>query len=291
MAGARTYEALKGDLSRLYPELSPQLQRIASFALEHPHEIALDTVARLATNARVQPSAIVRFAQALGYPGFSELQQVFRSRLVERSRSGTSGGTYRERIAAFRAGHPRSGPGAVLDEFVADGMSSLEQLHEHVPSASLDTAVRQLAAARTIYVLGHRRAFPVAYYLAYALIQLELRVTLLDSVGGMLREPARLIDACDTLIVISFRNYTSEVIEIARETHSRGVPVIALTDHALSPLARSATVCFQIEASNTKPFRMLVAPICLAQALAVAVGEAVTGRNERPARRAAAVRS
>jgi hypothetical protein len=36
---------------------------------------------------------------------------------------------------------------------------------------------------------------------------------------------------------------------------------------------RAATVCFQIEEQSSKPFRMLVAPMCLAQALVVALGE------------------
>ncbi|HEU4351461.1 MAG TPA: MurR/RpiR family transcriptional regulator, partial [Burkholderiales bacterium] len=109
MAAARSYEELKGSLSRLYPGMSPQLQRIATFVLEHPQDIALDTVATLARGAGVQPSAMVRFAQALGYGGFSDLQRVFRGRLVERSNHSPGLRNYRERIEAFRADQPRSG--------------------------------------------------------------------------------------------------------------------------------------------------------------------------------------
>ena len=275
MAVARSYEELKGSLSRLYPGLSPQLQRIATYALEHPQDMALDTVATLARGAGVQPSALVRFAQALGYDGFSDLQRVFRGRLVERSNHSPGVRSYRSRIEAFRAGHARSGPGGVLDQFVADGIASLEQVSEHVAPADLAAAVRDIAAARTVYVLGHRRSFPVAYYLAYALTQLELATHLLDSVGGMLRDPAQLIGPKDALLVVSFKNYTPEVIEVAQACHARKVPVIAITDNALSPLAPHAKVCFQIEERTSKPFRMLVAPMCLAQALVVAVGEQV----------------
>jgi DNA-binding MurR/RpiR family transcriptional regulator len=66
------------------------------------------------------------------------------------------------------------------------------------------------------------------------------------------------------------------VIEVARACHARKVPVIAITDNALSPLARISKVCFQIEEKTSKPFRMLVAPMCLAQALVVAVGETLS---------------
>ena len=274
MSGSRSFDQLKDHLSRVYPAMSPQLQRIAGFALEHPQDMALDTVASLARGAGVQPSAMVRFAQALGFGGFSEMQRVFRGRLVERSNNGAR--NYRERIEAFRAKQERSGPAGVLGQFVADGIASLEQLHEQVAPADLAAAVKVLASARTIYVLGHRRSFPVAYYLAYALSQLELATQLLDTVGGMLREPARLITPKDALVVVSFKNYTPEVIEVAQACHARKVPVIAITDNALSPLAQPAKVCFQIEESTSQPFRMLVAPMCLAQALVVSLGEQIS---------------
>jgi DNA-binding MurR/RpiR family transcriptional regulator len=217
---------------------------------------------------------MVRFAQALGYGGFSDLQRVFRGRLVERSNTSPGLRNYRERIEAFRAGQQRSGPSGVLGQFVADGIASLDQLHEQVSAADLAMAVKELAQARTIYVLGHRRSFPVAYYLAYALSQLELPAHLLDTVGGMLREPARLVGPKDALLVISFKPYTADVVEVARACHARKVPVIAITDNALSPIAQ-ARVSFQIEEKTSKPFRMLVAPMCLAQALVVALGEHV----------------
>jgi len=271
-----TYDELKGSLSRRYPGMSPQLQRIATFALEHPHDMALDTVAKLARGAGVQPSAVVRFAQALGYDGFSDLQRVFRGRLVERSNQSPGLHNYRERIAAFRADQARSGPDGVLAQFIADGIASLERLHEQVSPADLAAAVRILAGARTIYTLGHRRSFTVAYYLAYALTQLDLNAQLLDSMAGMLRDKAELIGPKDALIVMSFRNYTAEVIEVAQACHARKVPVIAITDNALSPLARHARVCFQIEEKASRPFGMLAGPICFAQALVVSVGEQIS---------------
>jgi DNA-binding MurR/RpiR family transcriptional regulator len=91
----------------------------------------------------------------------------------------------------------------------------------------------------------------------------------------MVNEPARLIGPKDALVVVSFRNYTPQVLEVAKACHERKVPVIAITDNALSPLARASGVCFQVEEQTSKPFRMLVAPMCLAQALVVAVGEQV----------------
>ena len=96
MDSVTTYEELKDLIAQAYPGMSKQLQRIARFALEQPNELALGTVAAIATATEVQPSAMIRFANALGFSGFSEMQQVFRGHLLERSDS------YRERIDQMR---------------------------------------------------------------------------------------------------------------------------------------------------------------------------------------------
>lgn len=267
-----TYEQLKDAISAAYPGLPRQLQRIAHFALEKPHDLALGTVAAVAEAAEVQPSSMIRFANALGFSGFSQMQQVFRGHLLERSAS------YRERIKHMR-GNGRPASAGVLHQFVGDAIAELGHLEDNVHAVDLKAAVRLLTGAQQVHVLAQRRAFPVACYVAYALGQLELRTHLLDGVGGMLGEAVRQIAPREALVAISFRNYSPDVIAAAASCHERGVPVIAITDSALSPLKKSAKVCFELGDDSSKPFRSLVAPLCLAQALVVSTGHALADRR------------
>ena len=277
-APATDYDELQAEIGRRFPGLSRQLQRIARFALERPQDVALDTVAAAAGKVEVQPSAMVRFAQALGFEGYSDMQRIFRERLVQRSAS------YRERIASLRRAAPaHSRPKAVLHDFVSDSIAHLSHLEEHVAPDRLERAVAILARAGRIHVLAQRRAFPVACYLGYALAQLELPVTLLDNVGGMVREQARGLRPGDVLLAVSFRNYSPEVIELTADAYRRGIDVVVITDSAVSPLARSATVAFDLGDASDRPFRSLVEPMCLAQALVVSVGHRLeeTSQQER----------
>lgn len=276
---ATSYEQLKQAIAAGYPRLSPQLQRIARFALDKPHDLALGTVAAVAKATAVQPSSMIRFANALGFSGFSQMQQVFQGHLVERSAS------YRERIDRMRrAGSPADAKGAsVLHQFVGESVAELGRLEENIRAADLQAAVKILAGAQQIHVLAQRRAFPVACYLAYALNQLELRVRLLDGVGGMLHEFARGVGRGDALLAASFRNYSPEVIATAQACHDRGAKVVAITDSALSPLQPAADVCFELGDDSDRPFRSLVGPLCLAQTLVVSTGHALAARaGERP---------
>lgn len=280
---ATTYEELKDAISDAYPTLSPQLQRLARYALDRPHDLALGTVAAVAEANEVQPSSTIRFANALGFDGFSQMQQVFRSHLVER------GAPYRERIK--RMAPASQAAGGVLHQFVDEAVDELRHLEEHVDPKALAAAVKLLAAAPQIHVLAQRRAFPVAAYLAYALNQLELRTHLLDGLGGMLDGFARNIRRGEALVVASFRNYSPAVVETALAARARGVSVIAITDSALSPLKPAADVCFELGDDSSRPFRSLVAPLCLAQALVVSTGQhlaAPSGRDRKAMRRGAA---
>ncbi len=283
MEPVTTYQELKDLITQAYPGMSKQLQRIARFALEQPDDLALGTVATLAEATQVQPSAMIRFANALGYGGFSEMQQVFRGQLLQRS------GTYRERIEQMRRKQVNGAhaPAGVLHQLVSESVAELSHLEESIPLTDLKAAVKLIATAPRIHVLAQRRAFPVAGYLAYALSQLELRTHLLDGTGGMLRESLRSIAAGDVLIAASFRSYSAEVIEAAASAHQGKAHVIAITDGPLSPLKTSAKVCLELADDSSKPFRSLVAPLCLAQALVVSVGHLLAGK---PASNAKATR-
>jgi DNA-binding MurR/RpiR family transcriptional regulator len=273
MRAPKTYDELKEAIGRAYPAMSKQLQRIARFALEQPDPLALDTVAAIARAAHVQPSSMIRFANALGYSGFTEMQQVFRGHLVARSAS------YRERIAEMRRNRSNGGDtaGGVLHQFVTESIDELGHLEEAVSASQFRAAVRLLAGARRIHVIAQRRAFPVAFYLAYALNRLELTAHLLDGVGGMLRELVRGIETKDLLLAVSFRNYSPDVVEVAAACHGRKIPVIAMTDSALSPLKPYARIAFELGHDSRRPFRSLVGPLCLAQALVVSTGHHLTG--------------
>ncbi len=262
-----TYETLREAIAQKYPGLSDRLQLIAQFALEHPTDMALGTVAEVAARAKVQPSAIVRFAHAMGYGGFTELQQVFRSRLVAGAVP-----SYRERINGLRRdGRLRDSGSAheMLSRFASEGTVSLENLQDSVNKADLVRAIRLMSHAQTNYVLGLGGSFPVAAHLTYVLRRLGRRAVLLDGLGNVLTDHALTATRKDALIAISFRPYNAETVRLVPEFVARGVPLIAVTDSLLSPIVTGANVVFELPDMPEAVLRTMVAPMCLVQALAL----------------------
>ncbi len=277
-AAPQGHDALVREISGRYDDLSPRLKQIARFVLNHPNEIALDTIATVAVHSKVQPSSLIRFAKALGYSGYSEMQRIFRDRLVAAKPS------YSQRIRDLKekqGSRDFDDPKVVLEHFVAANNEALKHLLAEVSTESLQKAVGLLSSADHIHLLAMRRAFPVASYLFYALNNMDRRAFLIDNVGGMLAEQASWIGENDVLVAISYQDYSPEVVNLAARTHGRGVPIIAITDELLSPLVQLANVSFQVEDATVHDFRSLGASLCLAQALVIALGHQLAGRAER----------
>ena len=263
------FRALRERLVERHAGLPRRLQQVARYVLDHPDDMALGTVAEVARGAGVQPSTLVRFAQALGYSGFSGLQQVFRLRLRERWPE------YRERLGSPRgAAQAEGGAATLLAGFVDASVTSLARLRDSVGAEELERAATLLAGARTVYLLGQRRAFPVASHLGYAFAKLGMRAVLLGDAGGMLAEQAVLPEAGDALLAISFTPYTPSTVEVAATASGReGVSVVAITDSDFSPLVPLADAWLEVVEADCGAFRSLAATFAVALTLAVLTAE------------------
>jgi DNA-binding MurR/RpiR family transcriptional regulator len=240
--------------------------QVASYTLANPDEVAFGTVASVAASADVQPSALVRFSRAFGYRGFTEMQEVFRSRLRDRVPG------HDERIAHLRERGPAgSRSGLVLAGFLEAAERSVGRFREAVDNDAVDRGVALLAEAGTIYLIGLRRSFPVTAYMSYAMGQLAIRHVLVDGLAGMAAEQAGMISGEDAAVVVSFTPYAGETVRLATSARGRGARVLAITDSVFSPIATTADVLIEVNEADFEGFRSLAATMAVAMALAAAV--------------------
>jgi DNA-binding MurR/RpiR family transcriptional regulator len=263
----RDFPGLRAEIVARRERLPKRLAQVATFAVGHPDEIAFGTAASVAAKAEVQPSTLVRFSQALGYQGFSDLQRVFRQHFRERVPD------YETRLNALSQAGAAGTLADLFESFCDAGERSIMALRRTLDHAALKEAVAILARAETVYLIGLRRSFPVVSYMAYALGKLGVRSVLVDSVGGLAAEAAGFADKRDAVFAISFAPYASETVALTEGVATRGVPLVVVTDGPFSPLARRASVWFEVVEADVEGFRSLSASFALAMTLTVAVAE------------------
>lgn len=261
-------ESLRTAIADRYDSMSPRLKQVASYVLDNPNDIALETLAVIAERSQVQPSTIVRFAKTFGYRGASEMQRLFRNEILTASPSPS----YSERIRQFQERNDEtdwSSPHKVMRDFAESNIIALDHFRDAVRKEDLDQSIELMQRAHTVYLAGVRRAFPVTAYLAYSLSHVEKRAFLLDGVAGMTAEQSLMMSPEDLVIAVSFRPYASETIAVVERARSNGTPFVVISDSKLSPVAKGANVCFEIKDAEVRQFRSLTASMCLAQTLVI----------------------
>jgi DNA-binding MurR/RpiR family transcriptional regulator len=274
-----THEELIRLIHERFDRMSKSYQKIAVYITQNPNNVAVQSVNAIAAACQVHASGFVRFAQSLGYRGFKDLQAVFLRRL------STAAPGFDARVQALEVelgASPELSDLGHLKELVVRDIASLQGLLQDTTAAQIAQAAEILEHSDTIYLVGQLRSGPVVELLRYVLTMLGKRTVLLDAGGGLATHMARVMRPGDALLAVSFRFYATEVVNIVDEAAKAGVPIIAISDSTLSPLAKSARVLFAVPEHEYTFSRSLAAPMCLAQALTVALAARLQATGERP---------
>lgn len=266
-AAPSTAEQLRSEIVRRYETLSKRLKQIARYVLDEPNDIALETLAVIAARCGVQPSAIVRFAKSFGFEGASQMQRLFRDGLL--SNNAALGYSERVRQLDETANARGAEPADLLAEFVEGNTLALQNLLQTVSGPDMKAAVDAISAAEVVHVVGFRRSFPIASYLAYSLLQAGKRAVFIDGVAGLAMQQVQAMGDSDLLIAVSFQPYSEETVAIVEAVRGRGGNVLAISDSLVSPIAKPAQTVLQVRESEVRKFRSLSASMCLAQALVI----------------------
>jgi DNA-binding MurR/RpiR family transcriptional regulator len=261
-----TPDELRDWFGRESERLTPRMRDAARYALDHPKDIALSPVAAVAERSGIAAAAFIRMAQAVGYQGYGDLQRVFREPLQR------AAPTYRERIRHFggeQALDDPQDPQAVLQAFSQANIVSLEHLRDDARSLPLKQAIALIQQARVVYVLGLRRSYAVAAYLAYALARVGQPAVQITGVGGAIAEQAGAIGPQDLLIAISFPPYAGDTLQVCDLAQAAGAKRLAMTNSVMSPVARGADLLLEVNDAELLGFRSLTASLSLAQTLAM----------------------
>jgi DNA-binding MurR/RpiR family transcriptional regulator len=195
------------------------------------------------------------------------MQRLFRDGLL----SNNAALGYSERVRQLDQATNASDaePADLLAEFVEGNTLAIQNLLQTVSGGDMRAAVDLILAADTVHVVGFRRSFPVASYIAYSLLQAGKRAVFVDGVGGLAKQQVQMIGANDLLIAVSFHPYSEETVGIVDVVRANDGRILAISDSLVSPVAKPANHVLQVRESEVRKFRSLSASMCLAQALVI----------------------
>lgn len=246
-------------LSRLTSakDLSQTQRRIADCLHANMNEAALWGVEELAKESHTCVATVVRFAKKLGYSGYLEMRKA----LVLSAKKHYQRGDQLLEAPSQAA--------ATLVEVARRDIRNIEQVVQAVNEDLLQSAAQLLKGCRIRLAIGDGVSALMARQLAYLLINTGMPT--MEGSPADFASQVGILDAGDLLIAISITPYTRETLDAAAYARKRGVPVLAFTDGAQSPLAKIATVTLPIPGKNLLFSHSLSAFGVLAHALATTI--------------------
>ncbi len=233
----------KRQLVEHFATLPGQQQVIGNYLLEHLSELPFLSVPELSAACGVSEATIVRFAQRLGYDGFSGLKASLANDL-------------RNRVVKSHELPPRAEQ--LAKEQGADALQAVARQEVINIEHTLDDVDRRVlgAAAATMFKADHVFTFGLgvssflAELLAYLLVQVGVRSTPLSNRFSSPLEQLGTLHRSDVLVLFSFPPYSKRTIELARQAHQDEIPTIAICDRPTAPVAKDAAHVLPVRSDN-----------------------------------------
>ncbi|MDA8353992.1 MAG: MurR/RpiR family transcriptional regulator [Firmicutes bacterium] len=255
--------------------LSRAQKKIAAWIENHPDAAPFLTTAKLAEKAGVAEATVVRFAVALGYSGYTEMQRSLQDDMRERV-------TTVERLDLADNLYPEES--RVAYEVLSDDVNNLQQTMSRLDGKSFADAVNRISAAGKIRVVAFRSSHALGYFLTFYLHLILQNTELIDNSDTMFERLSALSED-DLLIGIGFPRYTHRTLQALQFARSQGVPTLGITDSPESPLARETNVCLYAASRLPSYVDSFTAPLSLVNGLLTAVGSNIKNQaSQRLAR-------
>jgi len=243
--------------------------RVLTALIESPQRAAVSSITELAEQVDVNASTLSRLARRLGYSGFSKLQDVFRRELTE----GRS--FYSDQASQLVVGADDKGALAQLTRLGRQESANIASTIEQVDPATFEAVVASLSQAKRVRIHGMRQFNSLALFMAYGLGMLRPDVGALDSSRQGVADALAQLETGDVLVVASCFPYTPSVLATAEVAARHGITVIALTDSASSPLAKTARHSFFVPNRSLFFSNSMCAFMLLAEGLLSAVASSL----------------
>lgn len=244
-----------------YLGLSKGQKRIADYILANYDKVAFMTASALGDVVGVSESTVVRFANALDYEGYPQLQKALQESIKTKLTT----------VQRFELSKDQNIGENYLKQIMASDMENIRKTIDKVDEEMIQKIVDALHKAKKVYILGLRSSSVLANYLGFYLNFILDSVAIVPSGANNLFDQLLNIQEEDVLITFSFPRYSKTTYEVVEFAKSQGATLIGITDSQSSPLVPLADHYLTAKYNMNTFIDSLVAPMSLVNALIIAV--------------------
>lgn len=249
-------------ITEAFDRLPRRLQTAARYMLDSPDDVALLSMRAQARRAGVPAATMTRLAKRLGLDGYDDVRALYAGAM----RDGTLG--FASKASVQVEAQKLHGERALAADMALTLSRQIARLAEPAVLDHLVDAADRLHQARRVYCLGLRSCHAAAWHFHYMLSLLSDKSVMLDDSGGIGLDAIRDVGASDVVLAASVEPYARATIDGARYAAAQGVPIVALTDSEVSPLAQIAISTILVATDSPSYLHTMTPLLAVAEILA-----------------------
>lgn len=220
-------------LQSLLPSLQGVERKAAAYILEHPADAMAMPVARLARQAGVSESSVIRLCQRLGFTGYSAFKLALAASLSAAGLDHT--------LDDLTIDEGEMTPARVMTRVFEQTRQALEQTMLILSPEQFTRAAELLQNAASVTFFGIGTSAPIAQDACYRLSRLPMLVNCAVDPYMMVLLASRMGPG-DVAVAISHTGQSRETLRAAEQARRQGAQVICITSYLDSPITRLAQV-------------------------------------------------
>ena len=255
---------LSAEIRQRFDEFSRSQKDVGQYIVDHLDEASFHTAEELARRANTSSSTVVRFAQALGFEGFPELQAAARDE-YRRAREGADGVVDLANPPLFPIDQTE------FEAALAADHVNVEETAKRLDRDEVTASIELISRADRIVLCGTDQMAFFASYLRHLLMLLDLRCEVVASPSQEGLAKLGRIDERTVLVGFSAGRPHPLVVRALKLARNRRAATIAVADATLSEVAKLADHKLFYSSNSPAYVRSHSALLAVVQALAYGV--------------------
>ena len=253
-----------------YLSLSKGQKRIADYILKNYDKVAFMTASVLGETVGVSESTVVRFANALDYEGYPQLQKALQESIKTKLTT----------VQRFELSKAHNIEENYLKKIMSSDIDNVRRTMDLIDEEVIQHIADEIHDARKIYILGLRSSSILANYLGFYLNFILDAVHIVPAGANDMFDNLININERDVLITFSFPRYSKRTYDVVEFARKQGATLIGITDSNTSPLAPLVKYCLIAKYNMNTFIDSLVAPMSLVNLLIIAISIREKGHIE-----------
>jgi len=234
------YKEIREKIQNNFDKLPVNQRKVADFILDNFDNIPFIDVHGISKQVGVSVASVIRFAQSVGFTGFSELRDAVSESLKK----------HLNKNEIFPLIDKSRLDNDILSSVAKLDVKNINDTLTMIDRDTFDNAIDLIIRSKRVFTAGLGISYLLAEILSYQLTQVGIDASALKHTHTLFHEQIMYMKKDDLLICFSFPPYSKETVDAAGYADKNGIKVISITNKSTAPITSFSEAVLTVKSEN-----------------------------------------